>query len=116
MENTMGKDEIANSGQFHLFPQCFPKAFFFNMLKWVYIEGKVKPFTTQSCDLTTLRKKSLKDIVGKGENAANQHFLLVPQSFLPYSAQISIFNSLPKNKFLDWSKLKAFADDKINVT
>ena len=25
-------------------------------------------------------------------------------------------NSLPNNKFLDWSKLKAFADDKINVT
>ena len=25
-------------------------------------------------------------------------------------------NSLPKYKFLDWSKLKAFADDKINVT
>ena len=26
------------------------------------------------------------------------------------------FNSLPNNKFLDWSRLKAFADDKINVT
>ena len=26
------------------------------------------------------------------------------------------FNSLPNYKFLDWSKLKAFADDKINVT
>ena len=25
-------------------------------------------------------------------------------------------NSLPDNKYLDWSKLKAFADDKINVT
>ena len=25
-------------------------------------------------------------------------------------------NSLPNNKILDWSKLKAFADDKINVT
>ena len=24
--------------------------------------------------------------------------------------------SLPNDKFLDWSKLKAFADDKINVT
>ena len=24
-------------------------------------------------------------------------------------------NSLPKDKFLDWSKLKAFADDKINA-
>ena len=25
-------------------------------------------------------------------------------------------NSLPNDKILDWSKLKAFADDKINVT
>ena len=25
-------------------------------------------------------------------------------------------NSLPYDKFLDWSKLKRFADDKINVT
>ena len=25
------------------------------------------------------------------------------------------FNSLPNDKILDWSKLKAFADDKINV-
>ena len=26
------------------------------------------------------------------------------------------FNSLQNDNFLDWSKLKAFADDKINVT
>ena len=26
------------------------------------------------------------------------------------------FNSLPNDKILDWSNLKAFADDKINVT
>ena len=26
------------------------------------------------------------------------------------------FNSLPNDKILDWSKLKAFADDKINIT
>ena len=26
------------------------------------------------------------------------------------------FNSLPNDKILDWSKLKAFADDKINET
>ena len=29
--------------------------------------------------------------------------------------KISTFNYLPNNKILDWSKLKAFADDKINV-
>ena len=26
-----------------------------------------------------------------------------------------LFNSLPKDKILDWSKLKVLADDKINV-
>ena len=29
---------------------------------------------------------------------------------------LSFLNSLPNNKVLDWSKLKALADDKINVT
>ena len=33
--------------------------------------------------LTTLRKKTFENIVGKGENAGNQHFLLFPQCFLP---------------------------------
>ena len=28
---------------------------------------------------------------------------------------LSMFNSLPSDKILHWSKLKAFADDKINV-
>ena len=27
-----------------------------------------------------------------------------------------VFNSLPNNKILDWSKLRAFADDKTDVT
>ena len=29
-------------------------------------------------------KKTFKNIVGKGENAGDQHFLLFPQCFLPY--------------------------------
>ena len=32
------------------------------------------------------------------------------------SMEMSCINSLPHNKILDWSKLKAFADDNINVT
>ena len=36
---------------------------------------------TQPRDLTTLRKKPFENIVGKGENAGNQHFLLLPQCF-----------------------------------
>ena len=32
-ENIAEKGEIAHYEQFHLFSQCFPKAFFFNVLK-----------------------------------------------------------------------------------
>ena len=41
LENIVEKCEIAHFEQFHLFPQCFPKAFFFNVLKWVYMEERV---------------------------------------------------------------------------
>ena len=52
------------------------------------------------------------NIAGKGENAGYQHFLLFPQCFQqPYYT-----GSLPNDKFLDWAKLKVFADDKINMT
>ena len=44
---------------------------------------------TQSRFLTTHRKKPFENIVGKGENAGNQHFLLFPQCFLPNSGQKS---------------------------
>ena len=40
----------------------------------------------------TLGKKPFKNIVGKGENAGNQHFLLFPQCVLPISIQISSFS------------------------
>ena len=46
-------------------------------------------FTTQSRLLTT-PLRTLENIVGKGENAGNQHFLLFSQCFLPSQRQISI--------------------------
>ena len=52
-----------------------------------------KPFTTQSRLLTPLEKKAFENIMGKGENAGNQHFLFFPQCFLPFPTQISIFKS-----------------------
>ena len=93
----------------------------------------------------TLGKKPFENIVGKGENAGNQHFLLFLQCFRLFTREkekeISIFqslfqlfcclqvlsiltslkichlvNPLPVNKILDQTKLKAFADDKLNVT
>ena len=39
---------------------------------------------------TTLGKKHFENIVGKGENAVNQHFFLFPQCFLPLPNQILI--------------------------
>ena len=39
--------------------------------------------------LTNLKKKAFENIVGKGENAGNQHFLLFPQLFLPYQREKS---------------------------
>ena len=37
--------------------------------------------------LKTLKKKAFENIVGKGENAGHQHFLLFPQCFLPDQRQ-----------------------------
>ena len=50
-----------------------------------------KLFTTQSGLLMTLKKKPFKDIVRKGENAVEQHFLLFPQCFLPIPGRVSVF-------------------------
>ena len=41
----------------------------------------------------------------KGENAGSQNFCF----------STILFNSLPNDKILNWSKLKDFADDKIIV-
>ena len=35
----------------------------------------------------TVRKKAFESIVGKGENAGNQQFLLLPKNFLSYHIQ-----------------------------
>ena len=39
---------------------------------------------------TSLRKKPFENIVGEGENAGNQHFLLFPKGFLSCKRQISL--------------------------
>ena len=43
--------------------------------------------------LTTLKKKPFENILGKGENAGNQHFPPFPQCFLPFHQKTSIFES-----------------------
>ena len=39
----------------------------------------------------TLKEKAFENIVEKGENAGNQHFLLFPQCFLPHHREKSPF-------------------------
>ena len=41
-----------------------------------------EPFGKHSMILTAIKKKPSENIVGKGGNAGNQHFLLFPQYFL----------------------------------
>ena len=53
-----------------------------------------KPFPIETRLLTTLRKKPFENIVGKGENAGNQHFLLFPQCFLTFPEQFSVFGHI----------------------
>ena len=66
----------------------FPSMFFIRLLSQGRFKAGLctKPsrfiFTTQSRLLTILTKKAFENIVGKGENSGNQHFLLYPQCFL----------------------------------
>ena len=46
IENIVKKGEIAHSEQFHLFSTMFSKVFFFNVLKWVSMEERVKQAIT----------------------------------------------------------------------
>ena len=68
--------------------------------------------------MATLKEKASENIIGKGKNSGNQHFLLFHNVFFHIrDGQIicAPFNSLPNDKILDQSKLKALADDTINV-
>ena len=100
----------------------------------------LQPFPKQALVFTCLLYKSFENTVEKGEIAYNEQFLLFPRWFLPVWKTVCHFyqiricrlqtvsleaaktcrlervNSLPNDKFLDWSKLKAFADDKRNAT
>ena len=74
--------------------------------------------------LTTLRMKHFENIIGK---AGNQHFSFRDKDFPAilfcrlqwlsvWTCLKFCFNSLPNDKILDWTILKAFVDNKIKVT
>ena len=64
----------------------------------------------------TLKKMPFEKIVGKGENAGNQHFLLFPQCFTTQSVRKIIFSAAfilsSANAFnLDQSKILLFGKE-----
>ena len=84
----------ANTGNIHIFfANFYNSSFGFETFSEVCMfEFRiVELFTTQCRLLTTLKKKALKNTVGKGENAGNQVFLLFPQCFLLYQREKSSF-------------------------
>ena len=57
--------------------------------------------------LTNLKKKAFENIVGKGENAGNQHFLLFPTTFSTLSKREIMSATFVICKMLsNWSSLK----------
>ena len=48
-------------------------------------------FATQSRLLTVQEKKDFENTMGKGENAGNQHFLLLPECFLLCQRELDVF-------------------------
>ena len=69
-------------------------------------------FVKQSLLLTTLKKRAFENIVGKGENAGYQHFLLFPQFFLLYQRMMvtsispfpTIFSALSERQKLSFQQ------------
>ena len=61
-------------------------------------------------DIKKKKKPNLENIVGKGENAAFQHFLLFPQCLIPFSA---IFSIKPKFQFYRLQMLSISKNTKI---
>ena len=84
VENTVGKGEIARYEQFLHFPQCFQKACFQGASKGVIVWEWVKIVYILDCmgEVKFLEQKLSENIVGKGENSGNQHFILFLQCFL----------------------------------
>ena len=72
----------------------------------------------------SLKNWKSENIVGKGENAAYQLFLISPFRRPASSGYLKLLewlwfqqlNFFPDNKILGLPKLKAFADNKLNVT
>ena len=79
----------------------------------ISIDPLIHHHTLFSC--VTL-KKGMVNIMGKEENVGISAFSSLRTTFSTLSMPIPLFGpqlALPNDKILDWSNLKAFADDKI---
>ena len=87
---------------------------------------KLKAFADDKFSVSKRRisvSDRVENIVEKGENAGYQHFLLFPQCFQKLAVSRLLkhrivwlrVNLLLHDKILQLSKLKAFADDKVNM-
>ena len=87
----MGKGEIARNEQFLLFPQCFllnqiivsPFVYIFDIFIFAAVFEKPK--------ISISGITAFENIVGKGEIARNEQFLLFPQCFLLKQLIVSSF-------------------------
>ena len=70
---------------------CMPDNLFFSGHLKTYLICYLYVCLLHNPDLHNLKKEPCENIVEKGGNAGNQHFLLFPQSFLPVIEQISNF-------------------------
>ena len=85
-ENILGKGENASYQHFLLFPECFQKLSSLGSLKVGIVLTLYHALQTSNTP-----QKTFENILGKEDNAGNQHFLLFPQCLLPYLEQISSF-------------------------
>ena len=101
------KQENAGIQHFLTFTQCFlPNQICLSVWSFMPYQQYFNylTLTTQSRLLTTLRKNAFENIMGKGENAGNQHFLLFPQ-----------FSTLLKTNFYVWAIFILSSADAFNL-
>ena len=81
-------DEIAHFEQFHLFHNVFLKFFFFNVLKRVYMEERVKNTSMVICPLDT--KKKLVQILRQTLSDSNDRDIIKCKSFCTKTIQMTL--------------------------
>ena len=136
-ENNVGKREIAYDKKFLLFPQCFlPYGRNFlsfssylklsspnsdrKSLEFVIWE-KVKPVHVTSGRYSVTRSTVLARscwglFITVGDSSCFVSFVSICTSLSVRNVfDFTFFDSLPNDKIVDWSKLKAFADNKIKA-